>query len=269
MLRRDEDSTDDMAVVDMAAAVGELDGALRAMGSDERADGEKRYLKSDLEFYGVGVPATRRAVKELLAAHALDRAQLIDAVETLWAEPVHERRLAAVLLLDGRQGLLDARDLPLIERLLRDSKTWALVDVIAASVAGPLIDRSAHPEETLDRWAVDEDFWIRRSALLAHLGPLRAGGGDFDRFGRYADAMLEDKEFFIRKAIGWVLRDTARRRPSLVYDWLAPRAHRASGVTVREAVKRLPEPEAERVMEAYRTRTPIGPGDSRDWGRRS
>ena len=102
----------------------------------------------------------------------------------------------------------------------------------------------------LDRWATDADFWIRRSALLALLGPLRRGEGDFDRFSRYADAMLDEKEFFIRKAIGWVLRETAKTRPELVFDWLLPRAKRASGVTVREAVKPLPETQRAAILAA-------------------
>lgn len=242
---------------EMFEAVSELDAALRSAGSPERAEGEKRYLKSDLEFYGVDVPTTRRVVKAFLAAHTLDRAGLVDTVTDLWDRLVHERRMAAALLLESESGLLESDDVALVERLLRESRTWALVDLLAVSVAGPLLDRDPDAAMTLDRWATDEDFWIRRSALLAHLRALRSGGGDFERFGRYADAMLEEKEFFIRKAIGWVLRDTARRQPSLVYDWLAPRAHLASGVTVREAVKRLPAPEAARIMDAYRTKTPI------------
>jgi 3-methyladenine DNA glycosylase AlkD len=103
----------------------------------------------------------------------------------------------------------------------------------------------------LDRWAADEDFWINRSALLALLIPLRSGGGDFERFGRYADAMLDESEFFIRKAIGWVLRDTAKKRPDLVFEWLLPRAARASGLTVREAAKRLSAPQREAVLAAH------------------
>ncbi len=93
----------------------------------------------------------------------------------------------------------------------------------------------------LDRWAVDDDFWLRRSALLALLLALRRGAGDFPRFSRYADMMLEEKEFFIRKAIGWALRDTARKRPAMVYEWLLPRVALLSGVTLREAVKPLSE----------------------------
>ena len=80
--------------------------------------------------------------------------------------------------------------------------------------------------------------------------PLRRGGGDFERFARYADTMLGDKEFFVRKAIGWVLRDTARKRPDLVYAWLLPRAARASSVTLREATKPLSESQRASVLAA-------------------
>ena len=102
----------------------------------------------------------------------------------------------------------------LLERLLRESRTWALVDGLAASVVGGLVERYPETRRRARPVGRDDDFWIRRSALLALLVPLRRGGGDFDRFARYADAMLDEKEFFIRKAIGWVLRDTAKKRPT-------------------------------------------------------
>jgi 3-methyladenine DNA glycosylase AlkD len=63
--------------------------------------------------------------------------------------------------------------------------------------------------------------------------------------------MLEERQFFIRKAIGWVLRETSKRRPDEVYRWIAPRTHRASGVTMREAVKYLDAGRADRLMAAY------------------
>ena len=83
---------------------------------------------------------------------------------------------------------------------------------------------------------------------------MRRGGGDFERFSRYADAMLDEKEFFIRKAIGWVLRDTGKKRPDLVYDWILPRAHRASGVTLREALKPLSDEQRDAVRAAAKGR---------------
>ena len=122
--------------------------------------------------------------------------------------------------------------------------------MLATHVIGRLVTADPKLARMLDRWAKDDDFWIRRAAMLALLGPLREGGGDFERFARYADAMLDEKEFFIRKAIGWILRDVARKRPQLVYEWLAPRAARASGVTKREAVKYLTAAQKRQIMSA-------------------
>jgi len=234
----------------------EIDRALRAAGTPERAAQEKRYLKSELTHYGVTMPAMQAIVKAALKARpGLDRAGLVAAVETLWAKPVHERRAAAVELLEAREPLLTVDDVPLLERLLRESRTWALVDAIAPSVMGPLVEREPSLAQRLDRWAKDDDFWLRRAAMLALLLPLRRGAGDWDRFARYADAMLDEKEFFIRKAIGWILREVSKKRPALVAAWLRPRVARASGVTIREAIKYLPAADREALAPPRRPRT--------------
>jgi 3-methyladenine DNA glycosylase AlkD len=154
--------------------------------------------------------------------------------------------MAATFLLEAYPELVRPSDLALLERLVRESKTWALVDGLAGDVTGALLVRHPNAAAKLDRWAGDDDFWVRRAALLAQIQPLRAGA-PFERFGRYADAMLEDKEFFIRKAIGWVLRETGKTRPEEVFQWLAPRKDRVSGVTMREAVKYL-KPEQQRAL---------------------
>jgi 3-methyladenine DNA glycosylase AlkD len=216
-----------------------LDAALRAAGTAARAAQERRYLKSELTHYGVDAAGLKAAVRAIVPRGSLDRDRLRAVVEALWSRPVYERRAAAALVLERDARLLLAADLPLLERLLREAKTWALVDAIAVHVVGSVVARHPAAAARLDRWAGDRDFWIRRAAMLALLGPLRDGGGDFARFGRYAEAMLGDREPFIRKAIGWILRDTSRKRPDLVFDWLLPRAARASGVTRREAVKHL------------------------------
>jgi 3-methyladenine DNA glycosylase AlkD len=137
--------------------------------------------------------------------------------------------------------------------LIRESKTWAFVDELAIVITGPLVERSPELLRVLDRWAKDDDFWLRRSAMLALLRPLRRGEGDFRRFARYADRMLEEREFFIRKAIGWVLRETGKSQPDIVYAWLLPRATRASGVTVREAVKYLSAARRRELLTSYRS----------------
>ena len=227
--------------------VDQIDAELRDAGSPERAEHEQSYLKSQLVHYGASVPSIRSVAKRVAAEHrGLGHDELLDLVVVLWTEPVHERRMIAVELLEQFADRLEPGDIGFLERLLHESRTWALVDGLAASVIGPLVERYGELGTVLDRWTADGDFWIRRSALLALLGPLRRGAGDFERFSRYADAMLDDDEFFIRKAIGWVLRDTARKRPDLVFTWLLPRASRASGVTIREAIKPLTEQQTRR-----------------------
>jgi 3-methyladenine DNA glycosylase AlkD len=234
--------------------VAELDAGLRAAGTPERAAGSKAYLKSDLDFYGAPVPAMRALVRALGRAN-LTRGDVLRLATALWEPRVFERRLLAVHVLAAHVDRLEAPDLDLLEAWAREGAMWALVDNIAGDVAGPLVDRVGEPvaTATLDRWAADVDVWVRRSALLAHLRALRAGGGDWERFTRYADAMLDEREFWIRKAIGWVLRDTARRRPDLVFEWFLPRAGRASGVTTREVLKYLSPEQQEQVRSRTRS----------------
>ncbi|MCU4296126.1 DNA alkylation repair protein [Brevibacterium permense] len=252
-----------------------VDRDLRARGGSDRAQKERAYLKSELLHYGVSVPDTRAVVRAALGTAKLSHDEVIELARILWAAPtssgdstgsaeptdtgdgstghptpVHERRAAATMALIQSQDRLGGGDADFIEGLLREAKTWALVDPLAGDLVGPLSERGAGFDPVLERWAADRDFWIRRSALLAHLVPLRQGRGDFDRFSRFADAMLEEKEFFIRKAIGWVLRDASNKRPDLVFEWILPRAHRASGVTIREAVKRLSTEQREAVLAA-------------------
>jgi 3-methyladenine DNA glycosylase AlkD len=227
-----------------------IERELRTAGSPSRAASEQRYLKSKLDFTGTTVPAARAIVTAWRRAHPdLTRQHLTQLAAALWDRPLFECKMAAVILLTDRRRLLEADDAVLVEHFLRTSATWALVDGLAADVMGSLTERFPELLSVLDRWATDDDFWIRRSALLALLGPLRRGElANWARFTGYADAMLGEREFFIRKAIGWVLRETAKKHPDLVADWLAPRVHRASGVTLREALKWLPAPRREALL---------------------
>jgi len=232
-----------------------LDTKMRQLGNPERAQKEQQYLKSELEHYGTDVPTLRRLARP--AAKGLDHDQLMALVSEMWSLPVHERRFVAAVLLGERSELLSASDLPAIEQMLREARTWALIDTLAPRPVGDISEHyPAESEKTLDSWATDNDFWLRRSALLAHLIPLREGRGDWHRFTRYADQMLTEKEFFIRKSIGWILRDTSRQRPELVRDWVAPRTGRMSGVTIREAVKRLDPDDRAALIDAYRQNRP-------------
>jgi 3-methyladenine DNA glycosylase AlkD len=224
--------------------------ALRAVGTADRAAQEKRYLKSELEFFGVTVPELRRVVRAAVRAYpGLGAGELVAWAAELWRAPVHERRMAAVEVLTLAAPRLGTGDLATVERLLRESGTWALVDGLAVNVAGEIAVCDPRSWPVIDGWAVDADFWLRRSALLALLRGIRTGRPDLPRFTRYARPLLAEREFFIRKAIGWVLREISRRDPDWVASWTQRHLSEMSGVTFREAVRRLPAAEAERLRK--------------------
>jgi 3-methyladenine DNA glycosylase AlkD len=224
----------------------DIEKALAEVGTADRAEGSKRYLKSSMRHLGASVPQLRAEAKAV-AKEVGSRRELRALAEELWSEPVFERRACAAYLLDYRVDLLGPNDLPMIKGFVGNSETWALVDPLSADVLGHLVIAHAAVVERLDPWTRDPDFWVRRAALLSQLRPLKAGA-DLEPFGGWADEMLDEREFFIRKAIGWVLREVAKNRPDQVYDWLLPRAARASGVTIREAVKYLEPDQREAIL---------------------
>jgi 3-methyladenine DNA glycosylase AlkD len=215
----------------------EIVARLGALADPARAEGEARYLKSTRTHLGVRVPDVRRTVR---ACGVTTREDVLALADALWDDgAVHERCLAAVELLVAHAGVLRPADLDAVETLLRAAGTWALVDPLAEKVAGDVVARHPDAAAVLDRWAGDPDFWLRRSALLALMPPLKAGGGDWARFRRYADTMVDEREFFVRKAIGWVLRETGKRSPERVAAWLDEHGDRVPGLVRREASKYL------------------------------
>jgi 3-methyladenine DNA glycosylase AlkD len=234
--------------------IEELDRELRAVGDEERAVGAKAYLKSDLDFIGVAAKPLRAAARAFLADHPeVDRTSLVELVLALWQRPVYELKAVAVALLERRTGDLVTADLELLEDLLRSSHTWALVDWICTKVVAPMVEREPDmAAEVLERWSRDDDFWVRRASMLAQLPALRAGGGEFELFARFASRMVGEKEFFIRKAIGWVLRDVSKKRPELSYRFLLEHVNEVSGLTFREGSKYLPDGQKESLRLARR-----------------
>jgi 3-methyladenine DNA glycosylase AlkD len=237
------------------AAAEAVVAPLRPLASAGRAMAERAYLKSDLEFLGVGVPAVRTAVISAARGYGqLGRDDVLAWARALWSGPLHERRVAAIEVLRRYAAVLEPADLPQLEAWIRASRSWAYVDPLAADIAGAIARRDGGAWARIDAWAADPDFWIRRSALLTLLPGIRSGQPDRERFERYATPMLPEKEFFIRKAIGWVLRETSKQDPAYVAAWTRAHLDQLSGVTFREAVRRLPGPDADALTRAFRAR---------------
>jgi len=211
----------------------------RAAGKPERAKYERAYMKSALDFHGVDAAAIRGACAEFVKAQSLDHDGLVGVVDALYATDWFDLHSAAVGVLERKRKLVGVGDAAWLIGLVRASACWAHVDWLATKIMPHALPDK--PRTLLRTWARDDDFWVRRTALLSQLDALRAGGGDFALFGELAVPMLGEKEFFIRKAIGWILRDTSKKRPELVREFVAEHRAAMSGLTLREATRRLPE----------------------------
>jgi 3-methyladenine DNA glycosylase AlkD len=228
-------------IASIVAEVRAVRAALKATASAARAAGAKAYLKSDLEFLGADQPAVRRVGAELAKrVRSSGDESLRPLVRALWATRVHELRSVAIALLEWRSEALGAQDIPLLERMLRESRSWAYVDWLATKVLAPMLLRVDALRLTLPRWARDEDFWIRRASLLTLMPPVVRGQVLFSAFAVLAIPMLGEKEFFIRKAIGWVLRAVSKVNPAPVASFLRTHRKDVSGLTLREGGKYLP-----------------------------
>lgn len=224
-----------------ASVVRHFDRRFRELGTARRADGAKAYMKSALRFHGVDAAQLRAECAAFCNANPdLGHDQLIACATALFATDAFDLRSAAIALLERKLALLQAFDVAWLGELARAGACWAHVDFLATAVIDRLLEHHGGVARWARAWARDDSFWVRRAALLCQLRPLRRGAGDFALFAEIAAPMLVEKEFFIRKAIGWVLREVGKKRPALVRDFLLPRASIASGVTWREATKYLP-----------------------------
>ncbi|MGO0575380.1 DNA alkylation repair protein [Ornithinimicrobium panacihumi] len=228
------------------ALVAAVRAALAAEGDPERAAGQQAYMKSALPFHGVPVQRVRQIVAGLAGERPpSDRDSWEATVRALWDGATHrEERYAALALARHRsaRGWQDPAALGLYRQLVVTGAWWDLVDETATWLVGPVL--LAHRESVtpvMDAWAVEDDLWLRRTAILSQLK--HKGATDTALLGRCVAANREGSayggEFFIRKALGWALREHARTDPAWVLGVLDRHGSRLSGLTRREATRHL------------------------------
>ena len=220
-----------------SAAVEFFRRRFRAEGDAASAVAQRAYMKTTLLFHGVDAKQLRTAARDFCASRTLARPELVALVEELYATRYFDLHSAAIAVLERRRARIERADADWLISLVRRSACWAHVDWLATKIVPHALD--ARPHHQLRAWARDADFWVRRTALLAQLDALRSGGGDFELFCALAEPMLDEKEFFIRKAIGWVLREVSKKRPAPVRAFVTAHGDRMSGLTRREASKYL------------------------------
>ncbi len=166
-------------------------------------------MKSELPYLGVRMPALRRAWRSFFDEHPLDSREAFDAALTeLWdGAEYREERYTAIALL-GRYP--EHVTLPLLERLIVEGAWWDLVDALAQHV-GALLRSDRGVAAEMRRWSRDASLWKRRVSIICQLG--FKGDTDLELLYDCIEPNLPDREFFVRKAIGWALRDYAWHDP--------------------------------------------------------
>ena len=222
--------------------------ALAGAGDPVRAAGQQAYMKSEIPYRGITSPELRALLRPVLADPVLaprSREEWEAAVRELWDVPAYrEERYAALAVTahPAARGWQDPASLGLYRHLVETGAWWDVVDPLAADRVGPvLMDHRDAVTPTIRAWARDANLWVRRTAILAQLK--HRGDTDLDLLADVLDANLEGslhgREFFVRKALGWALRQHARTDPEWVRAYVHSRGAALSGLSRREAMKHV------------------------------
>lgn len=213
--------------------------ALHQRADPARAEGAQAYMKSSIPSLGVRVPEVRRLTLAAAADHPFESVeQLRSTVLELWRKAtVREERYAAIDLTGLRLSAGAPEMLPVYEEIIRSGAWWDFVDGVADRLGTLLQAHRTMMTPVLLAWSRDEDFWIRRASITAQLKA--KARTDPELLRDVIEANLADPEFFIRKAIGWALREYGKTDPDWVRGFVAGRAGRLSALSRREALRNL------------------------------
>jgi 3-methyladenine DNA glycosylase AlkD len=219
-----------------------LRAGLAAAADPVRAKGAQAYMKSKMPFRGVPSPVQKRLWRDAFTTYPLATgAEWTRVVLELWRTAAfREERYAAVGLASDRRYLAHRTPaaVPMLEEMIVTGAWWDYVDALASHPLGDvLVSDPRRVSVLMRRWARDTDLWKRRAAILCQLR--RKGETDLALLYDCIEPNLADREFFMRKAIGWALRQYAWTDPREVTRYVRANRTRLSPLSVREALKNL------------------------------
>ena len=224
----------------VATLYTQVDAALRPLADAQQAVPMRAYMLDQFAFLGIRAAPRRQALRGLPRLNTWTAHDLLALADKLWASPEREFQYVAVDLLSKHHRQMGMDSVAHLLELVQRKSWWDTVDALAG-VVGDIVLRAratdAHAQRAMDDCLVHPSLWVRRIAMLHQLG-WRAQT-DQERLLRYALALSGETDFFIRKAIGWALRDHARSQPEAVRRFLAQHENQFSGLTRREAGKHL------------------------------
>ncbi|MCH8983644.1 MAG: DNA alkylation repair protein [Acidobacteria bacterium] len=226
-------------VLDTDAACRYVSAELAAAANQEKASGMQAYMKTEMPFYGVQKPARKmimRRLKDEFAPSSLDEYESL--VLALWDLPHREEKyLALAVGVESRQFHTPA-SLPLYRRLMVEGAWWDFVDEVSTRMVREVVRDYPEPAwAVVDQWIDDEVMWLRRSAIICQVGIKERT--DADRLFSFCRQRAFEEEFFIRKAIGWALREYSKTNPEAVAAFAIEYREELSGLSFREATRHI------------------------------
>jgi 3-methyladenine DNA glycosylase AlkD len=204
----------------------------------ERAVPAAAYMRDQFAFLGLST-ATRTALsRSVLAGLPQPNVHDLRVVATAcWARPEREYQYFACDWLRRHLPVCGPGLLATARTLITTKSWWDTVDPLATRIVGGLV--AAHPRlrADMDDWSTDDNLWLVRTAILHQLH--HGAATDTDRLFGYCTRQAGHRDFFVRKAIGWALRQYARTDPDAVRAFVAQHRDRLSPLSVREALKHL------------------------------
>lgn len=212
---------------------------LAARADADKAAAMAAYMKTDMPFYGVkksGRTEVYRAVKKRFPI--TDNTTYRRAVESLWERPHREEKYLGIRIAMQHQEFVTGENLDLYRHLIIDGAWWDFVDGVAVTCVGMVFLRERETTApVIEQWVDDDVMWLRRTSLIAPLKHKAAT--DYTMLFDHCLRRAAEKEFFIRKAIGWTLREYAKTEPARVRAFLIENREQLSGLSFREAAKHL------------------------------
>jgi 3-methyladenine DNA glycosylase AlkD len=216
--------------------------ALRMVGDPGKAPVMQAYMKSVLPYHGVPTPLLRRVLKDTFSDVVFPtRLDWERDVLGIWRQAQFREERYGAMWLTGDSRAADYQTpaaLKLYEEMITTGAWWDYVDEIASNRVGPILQEyPVTMQRRMLAWSKSSDMWKRRTAILSQLRFKERT--DLDFLYACIEPSLASREFFLRKAIGWALRQYAWTDPHAVKRYVRRHRDKLSPLSVREALKNV------------------------------
>ncbi len=221
----------------MNSYITELEIAFQKHSNSENSFHMKKYMKNKFEFFGIKAPLRKEITRNFLRKNNLPNVSFIKDISVeLWEKPEREFQYFGMELLTKYLKLLESDFIHHSEYLITTKSWWDTVDFIAVNLVGKhFLNHQELMFPITNNWMKYDNIWLQLTSILFQLK--YKSNTDLPLLFNYINMLSHSNEFFIRKAIGWALREYSKTNPKIVIEFV--NSHDLSGLSRREALKRI------------------------------